>query len=71
MQNAAFSDLRAGAIATHTGHDMPRWSLLQWLRERRERRQALRLLGEMSDRELKDVGISRPQIEGAVRGWHR
>jgi uncharacterized protein YjiS (DUF1127 family) len=32
------------------------------------RREAIKALGEMDDRALRDIGISRSQIEGAVHG---
>jgi uncharacterized protein YjiS (DUF1127 family) len=35
---------------------------------RRNERVAILLLHAMSDRELRDIGIARSQIEGAVRG---
>lgn len=48
------------------GEALARWwaAYIDW----RLNRMALAQLGTMSDRELKDIGLSRTQIEAAVRG---
>jgi uncharacterized protein YjiS (DUF1127 family) len=45
--------------------------LLAGLRTWQKRREAVRHLSEMSDRELHDVGISRAEIRAAVGGQIR
>lgn len=70
----AVSEPPAAAIA-ETGQGLPgrylrdmlgrRWrAWAQW----REQRLAIRLLTALDDRQLKDIGISRSQIEPAVEG---
>ena len=55
----------AGALAT-AGAAVKRWwgALIAW----RIEEVAITQLKSMSDRELKDIGLTRSQIEAAVRG---
>lgn len=47
------------------------WTVQRWMRDVGHyfaRRDAIRSLGELSDRELQDIGLRRCQIEQAVHG---
>jgi uncharacterized protein YjiS (DUF1127 family) len=45
--------------------------LLRGLLTREKRRAAIKALRQLDDRELRDIGLSRDQIEAAVRGFAR
>ena len=59
-------DIVGGGFLAAVGRAMRRW----WQRrfDRRSQRAAIVQLRGMSDRELRDIGISRSQIEFAVTG---
>ena len=64
-----------GTPAVAGGRSRPRRSALAALKTwwtayltRRNEREAILQLHAMSDRELRDIGLTRSQIEGAVRG---
>ena len=60
------SDTAAERPFQGLGETLARWwaAYIDW----RLNRMALAQLGTMSDRELKDIGLSRTQIEAAMRG---
>lgn len=66
------SNLPSGAIA-NPARNMARrltgwlYRLLRW----EKRRAAIKALQKLDDRELRDIGLHRDQIEGAVYGFAR
>jgi uncharacterized protein YjiS (DUF1127 family) len=54
-----------GTVASRIGRTLQRWwiAYMDW----RLQRLALDRLGRLSDRQLSDIGLSRSQIEAAVR----
>jgi uncharacterized protein YjiS (DUF1127 family) len=68
--SSSSSSRSRGSIATAILHAALR-SLGRWWRtylDRRQQRMAMAQLGHMSDRELKDIGLDRAEIEAGVRG---
>ena len=63
---AAAIELPQGIAGRRFGAALKRWWVARM--ERRLESLAVRKLHAMSDRELKDIGIARSQIEFAVRG---
>lgn len=60
------ADSAAGAVLRNVGSALNRWwaAYIDW----RLKQLAIAQLRGMSDRELRDIGISRSEIEVAVRG---
>jgi uncharacterized protein YjiS (DUF1127 family) len=62
---AAMPRVSGSSASRWLGAVLKRWWVIRM--QRRLDRLAIRQLGAMSDRELKDIGVVRPQIEFAVR----
>lgn len=68
MPHSPLPSIRAARRAAPPGNSTSRSSqLFAWARRLRDQRRARILLSNMSDRELKDIGLVRNHIESIVR----
>ncbi|MGH7079787.1 MAG: DUF1127 domain-containing protein [Acetobacteraceae bacterium] len=66
------SSISSPSVAVRSRRGSRRLRLAAWLGERRRRARLAHELSLLDDRELTDLGISRADFPGIIRGtWHR